>query len=114
MDIKVHVDEDVVDFDNPQAGLGVHYDNFLGAMLDPARVKAARREEVDFVHEFGVSRKISRASPVVGQLVTVKWIDVQKGDEQRPGYRSRLVARELNIWVSTMSGTFAATHPLSI
>ena len=53
MKIGVHVD-------------AVHYDNISGSMLDPVRVKAARRKEVDFVHEFGVYRKIPRASAVVG------------------------------------------------
>ena len=71
-------------FDNPPAELGVYYDNISGSMLDPVRVKAARREEVDFVHKFGVYRKIPRASAVGGQSVTVGWIDVDKGNQQQP------------------------------
>ena len=35
----------------------LYSDNISGAVLDPVRDKAARREEVDFVHEFGVYRK---------------------------------------------------------
>ena len=44
--------------------------------------------------------------------MTVKWVDVHKGDQNRPEYRSRLVARELKKWDPLMSGTFAATPPL--
>ena len=72
MEIGAHVDEDAVDFDNPAAELEVYYDKISGALLDPVRVKAGRREEVEFVHEFCVYRKISRASAVGGQFVTVK------------------------------------------
>ena len=99
-------------FDNPPAEPTVYYDNISGALLDPVMVKAARRAGVDFVLEFGVYRKMPRASSVGGQFVTVKWIDVNKGDEQRPEYRCRLVAHELKSWDPTMSGTFAATPPL--
>ena len=71
METEVHVDVG--------AELAVYYDNISGAMLDPARVKAARREEVDFVHEFGVYRKTPSASAVGGQIVTVKWVVIQQG-----------------------------------
>ena len=81
-------------------------------MLDPARVKAARREEVDFVHEFSVYRKIPRASAVGGHFGTVKWIGDNRRDGQWSEHRSRLVDRELKIWDPRMSGTFAATQPL--
>ena len=47
-----------------------------------------------------------------GPFLVVKWIDVYQGDEQRPEYRRRLMARELNFWDPTMSGTFVATPPL--
>ena len=112
MEIWVHVDEDAVDFDIPLAELGFYKDNISGAMLDPVRVKAARREEVDFLHEFGVYRKIPRANGVGGQSVTMKWIDVNRADEQRPECRRRMVARELKVWDRTVSGTFTATPPL--
>ena len=35
----------------------MHHDNTLEAILDPVKIK-----EVDFVHEFGVYRKVPRAS----------------------------------------------------
>ena len=52
--------------------LAVYYDNISGALFDPVRVKAGRREEVDVVREFCVYRKIPRASAVSGEFVTVK------------------------------------------
>ena len=73
-------------FTTHRQSFAVYHDNISGASLDPVRVKAARGEEVDFVHKFGVYRMIPRASSIGGQLVTVKWIDVDKGDEQQPEY----------------------------
>ena len=75
----------------------MYYDNISGATLDPMKVKATRREEVVFVYEFGVYRKIPRARAVGGQFVTAKWIDGNKGDEQRPEYRRRLMVRKPEI-----------------
>ena len=84
MEIGVHVDEDAVDFDSPPAEPEVYDDSISEAMLDLVKVKAARREELDFFPEFGVYRQIPRARAVGGQFVTVKWMDVNKGDGQRP------------------------------
>ena len=42
--------------------------------------------------------------------ITVKWVDVNKGDDQEPNYRSRLVAREIRKkWEDSI---FAPTPPL--
>ena len=42
--------------------------------------------------------------------VGVKWIDINKGDENHPEYRSRLVAKEIKHWHD--QDLFAATPPL--
>ena len=98
---------------NPPAELEVYPDSISRAMLDLVKCKAARREEVDIVHGFGVYRKMPRAGAVGGQFVTVTRTDVKKGDEQRgQSTGAALVARELAVWNATMSGTFAATPPL--
>ena len=39
-----------------------------------------------------------------------KWIDINKGDVEKPTYRSRFVAMEFN--TSQVDGLFAATTPL--
>ena len=95
------VDEDAVDFDNRPAELEVYHDNI------PVKVNAARREK-DFLHEFGVHRKISRASADGGQFVTVI-----KGDEQRPEYRRLHQARELKVWDSRRHQRFARSLRIS-
>ena len=42
--------------------------------------------------------------------ITVKWVDVNKGDDEAPNYRSRLVAREIRKkWEDSI---FAPTSPL--
>ena len=42
--------------------------------------------------------------------IGVRWVDVNKGDESQPNYRSRLVAREINTY--KRDDLFAATPPL--
>ena len=42
--------------------------------------------------------------------IGTRWVDVNKGDEDNPEYRSRLVAKEIN--TGKMEGIFAATPPL--
>ena len=42
--------------------------------------------------------------------ITVRWIDINKGDQENPNYRSRLVAREINTY--KRDDLFAATPPL--
>ena len=44
------------------------------------------------------------------QPISVRWIDINKGDEDHPNYRSRLVAREIN--THKREDLFAATPPL--
>ena len=42
--------------------------------------------------------------------IGTRWVDVNKGDDEHPEYRSRLVAKEIN--TGRMEGLFAATPPL--
>ena len=42
--------------------------------------------------------------------IGVKWVDVNKGDERRPEYRSRLVAKEVKR--DKREDSFASTPPL--
>ena len=74
------------------------YDSISGALLDPELVKRARAEELIWVKKQEIYTKVpietcwertSRAP------ITLKWVDVNKGDERNPYYRSRLVAREV-------------------
>ena len=39
-----------------------------------------------------------------------RWIDINKGDDENPNYRSRMVGKEFN--TGEMDGLFAGTPPL--
>ena len=45
-----------------------------------------------------------------GNTIGTRWIDINKGDEESPDYRSRLVGKELN--VGSDPALYAATPPL--
>ena len=44
------------------------------------------------------------------KVVQTRWSDVNKGENENPNYRSRLVAKEFN--TGAVDGLFAATPPL--
>ena len=70
-----------------------YYDDVSGKPLDTQMVQAARREECQVIQTMGVWEPIPR--PKNEKVISARWVDVNEGDEQRPKYRSRLVAREL-------------------
>lgn len=89
------------------------WDDVSGKALDPEQVKRARREEIDYVHKMGLYKKdlVSECYNETGKPpITVRWIDINKGDVDSPNYRSRLVAREINTY--KRDDLFAATPPL--
>ena len=94
----------------------VAFDDVSGASLDPVMVQAARREEMRFVREQQVWTPIAvqtareRGWTVIG----TKWIDIDKGDAERPNYRSRLVAQEYNTSIGRdpYGENFSATPPI--
>ena len=42
-----------------------------------------------------VSYEVAKQRMKFGTPITVKWVDTNKGDDKKPNYRSRLVARDL-------------------
>ena len=44
--------------------------------------------------------------------ISVRWVDVNKGDEQEPNYRSRLVARQIKAMDKSGISYFAPAPPL--
>ena len=75
-----------------------YVDSLTGQPLDPGLVAAARRKELEYFAAKRVLRKVPRADAMRFQgkpPITVKCIDVSKGDDETPNYRSRLVAREV-------------------
>ncbi|MDP7318828.1 MAG: hypothetical protein QGH12_11695, partial [SAR324 cluster bacterium] len=73
-------------------------DAITGQLLRPELVRAARMKELEYIRSKGVweKRPIAEAFRRCGKSpISVRWIDVNKGDGENPNYRSRLVAREI-------------------
>ena len=102
----------IVEEDN-QDELEIALDDVSGAQFDPKAVKAARVEEVEYIHKMQLYTKVPMAEcrrQIGKNPISVRWIDVNKADLERPNYRSRLVAREIN--THKREDLFAATPPL--
>ena len=103
--LVVHRQEDV------QA---VAWDDVSGNELDPATVLKAREEEMEQFRKHGVYEKVKEEVcwAITGKAPSgSRWIDINKGDESNPDYRSRLVAQQIK-HNSTEKNIFAATPPL--
>ena len=101
-----------VEEDN-QEELEEAWDDVLGACLEPKAVRAARMEEVEYIHKVNLYTKVpvTECRAKTGKSpISVRWIDMNKGDTEKPDYRSRMVAREINI--HKREDLFAATPPL--
>ena len=75
---------------------GMAWDDVSGAELDPGKVRKARAEEVEYVRKMRLYEKVpvTQCYQRIGKPpITVRWIDINKGDVQSPNYSSRLVAR---------------------
>ena len=75
-------------------------DAITGQPLNTKLVEEARRKELEYFESKGVwhRRPQSEAFKVIGKApITVKLVDVNKGNDANPMYRSRLVARELRL-----------------
>ena len=89
------------------------WDDITGKELDPDGVRKAREEEIREYNHHGVYRKvpITQCWERTGKApIPVRWIDINKGDEVNPEYRSRLVAKEIKM--DNREDLFAATPPL--
>ena len=72
-------------------------DDVKGGALDPERVRLARRLEMEYIQPRKVYRysTVEEAFQVAGKKpISVGWVGTNKGDDERPNYRSRLVAKE--------------------
>jgi len=68
---------------------------------------------MQYVRDMRVYSKIPRSQAVRNgwKIIKTRWIDINKGDDVNPKYRSRLVGKEFN--TGEMEGLFAGTPPLS-
>ncbi len=100
---EVEIDEDdLAKFD----------DDVTGKLLPTHLVRAARREEIKFLYSFPVYEKVPAEQGRGKEKVSVRWCDIDKGDDIHRNIRSRLVGREYKWQNPFMQGTFAATPPL--
>ena len=77
-------------------GLPQAWDDVTGVFLDADKVREAREEEMAFFKKLVVDKRVhkSQVHATGGNMITVKWLDTNKGDKDHPHYRSRLVGRE--------------------
>ena len=78
-------------------------------------VRGARAKELSFFHSKGVwvKRPQSMARSKTGRPpISVRWVDVNQGDDLNPNYRSRFVARELKALDKSNQSYFPPAPPL--
>ena len=84
-----------------------------GKELEAERVAEARKEEMrEFGnHEVYTKGRIEECWEETGKdPIGTRWVDINKGAEAAPGYRSRLVAQEIKR--DNREDLFAASPPL--
>ena len=94
------------------------FDKSTGLPLDPQLVKASRAEEMAYMEELEVLKPSTEDACLAATgrpPIPTAWVDIDKGDRERPNVRSRLVAQETR-WRSALdptdwAATFAATPP---
>ena len=102
-------------FGPAQGYSGKYKDDLTGLPLRDELVKAARAKELDFFCSKGVWMKVPRRRSFekTGKPpISVRWVDVNKGDEHEPNHRSRLVARQLKATDFSGKSYFAPAPPL--
>ena len=90
-----------------------YIDDITGQPLKPELCRIARKKELDYFHSKGVwsMRSMQEAWKLTGRPpISVRWVEVNKGDDDNPNYRSRLVAREIRM--AGEDSIFAPTPPL--
>ena len=73
----------------------VAVDDLTNMKLEAGKVKEARGKEIEYVREMGVYDKIPRHQAVRNgwKIIKTRWIDINKGDDLNPNYRSRMVGK---------------------
>ena len=102
-------EDDIGRYNDLYSGLDF-IDDLTGEPLEKETLIAARKLEMDFFKKRGVYRKVLRQQWM--KTISTRWIDTNKGDDQRKDYRARLVGRELKAATGRRDDVFAATPPL--
>ena len=87
------------------------WDDISAAPLNPEKVVEARKLEISYAEKKPVWRKVARseAKERGWKIIKSRWIDINKGDDTNPNYRSRVVGKEFND--REVEGLYAATPP---
>ena len=102
-------------FGPAQGYTGRFKDATTGQILKDDLVIDARRKELEYFcsKEVWIKVPATRARQVTGRPpISTKWVDVSKGDECEPNYRSRLVARQIKARDFSGDTYFAPAPPL--
>ena len=92
---------------------GEFHDEITGKFLPKSAVLEARLEEMRQVQEHKVYEKVPFEegwNRIGKDPIKTRWLDINKGDEDNPEYRSRLVVKEIK--ADNRLDLFAATPPL--
>ncbi len=94
---------------------GQFRDDLTGQVLRDDLVREARAKELEYFHSKGVWLKVPKH---IAKLrggrppISVRWVDVNKGDDMNLKYRSRLVARQIKALDTSGTNYFAPAPPL--
>ena len=71
------------------------YDDLTGMKLDAGKDLEARGKEITYIRDKRVYDKIPRQQALNSKwkIIKTRWIDINKGDDESPIYRSRLVVK---------------------
>ena len=81
--------------------------------MNEGLVRQARALEMTFFETMGVYTRVPREEAHRsghGKIIRGRWLDINKGDSERPDYRSRCVGKGYNTGVDP--ALYAATPPL--
>ena len=88
-----------------------YWDDVRGGWLDQEEVRKARMEEVGFMQKEQLWEVVPRSQAQGQRVVSVRWVDTNKGTAEAPDIRCRLVARDFNCGDRDREDLFAATPP---
>ena len=95
VDASTHISTNPTQEEEDDAQWQMAWDDVTGQELDPSEVAKARSKEMSYVEAKKVWTLIPRkkAHQNGWKIIPTRWIDINKGDQQNPNYRSRLVAK---------------------
>ena len=105
--------DEVCDVEFEESDWERYWDDTTGRELKKELVEAARAEELATVRSMKVWTKVAREEclRITGKPpIKLRWVDINKGDDEDPKYRSRIVAKEIR--KDVRPELFAATPPI--